>query len=304
MKCIFLYNPALYKLKKNLSYIIKKLNEKFDSVEVKEITSEEIMRHEVESACKSFDVICFGGGDGTFNLVVNEILKYDKRPILAYIPSGTANDIASNLKISKNVRKAVKVICEGSPIYHDVGKVNSNYFVYICGAGTFTGVSYSTKKAYKKIFGIAAYALTGVKELNRPTIVSGKATLDGKCLDITCPIVLVANSCFIGGRKFNRRGHKNDGKFDVILCKKQFTNIFSIAKLVILGTYKKDHTKYYDFYRASNISFSLSNDIIWCLDGEKGPSGEISITNIPSQIQIFVSNKGEKNENNSRKASK
>ena len=107
------------------------------------------MREEVSISCKKADVICFGGGDGTFNLVVNEVLKNETRPILAYIPSGTANDIASNLKISKNVKKAVKVICEGSPIYHDVGKVNSNYFVYICGAGTFTGVSYSTKKAYK-----------------------------------------------------------------------------------------------------------------------------------------------------------
>ena len=304
MKCIFLYNPTLYKLKKNLSYIIKKLNEKFDSVEVKEIISEDIMKEEVNSSCNSFDVLCFGGGDGTFNLVVNEILKHDVRPILAYIPSGTANDIASNLKISKNIKKAVKMICEGSPIYHDVGKVNSNYFVYICGAGTFTGVSYSTKKVYKKIFGVAAYAFTGVKELNRPTIVRGKATLDGINLDITCPIVLVANSCFIGGRKFNRRGHQNDGKFDVILCKRQFTNIFSIVKLVIFGTYKKDHTKYYDFYRASNISFTPSNDIIWCLDGEKGPSGTIDIQNIPRQIQVFASKKGEKNENNCRKASK
>lgn len=289
MKCIFLYNPALYKLKRNLSYIIKELSSKFDKVDVEEITSEDMMRDMVDKTCAHYDVLCFGGGDGTFNLVANEILKYETRPKLAYIPSGTANDIASNLKIPKNVKKALKMICTSDAIYHDVGKVNSTYFVYVCGGGTFTSVSYSTKKAYKKLFGILAYALEGVKELNKPTIVSGTMILDGKKLDITCPIVLITNSCFIGGRKFNKRGHQNDGMFDVIICKKEFSNIFSIAKLVIFGTYKKDHTKYYDFYRAKNIQFIPSSDITWCLDGEKGPSGEINIQNIPKQIQIFAS---------------
>lgn len=303
MKCIFLYNPALYKLKANLPFIIRELNNKFTYVSVLEVISSEMMKEEVNRACGSYDVICFGGGDGTFNLVTNEILKYEKRPILAYIPSGTANDIASNLKIPKNIKKALKVICRREPIYHDVGKVNDQYFVYVCGAGTFTSVSYSTKKKAKKIFGILAYALQGVKELNRPTIVKGKVDIDGITLDITCPLVLIANSCFIGGRRFNKRGHQNDGKFDIILCKKQFTNIFSITKLVMIGTYKKNHTKYYDFYRASNIKITPSSDVVWCIDGEKGPSGEINIQNIHQQIQVFVSKKGERYENNRRNTS-
>ena len=289
MKCVFLYNPALNKIKKHLNYILNELENSFDDFSYVEVTSKEKMIDAINKSCEeATEVLCFAGGDGTFNLVTSTISKYDKRPILAYIPSGTANDIASNLKIPKNVKKAVKVICNMHYIRHDVGKIGDNYFVYICGAGTFTSVSYTTHQKRKKLFGVLAYAIEGVKELVKPTLVNGTIYLDDLKMDVSCPIILIVNSRYMGGAHFNRRGHKNDGMFDVIICKKYITNIFAIAKLVILGTRKKDHTKYYDLYRAKHIKYVASNDLTWCLDGEEGPKGSIEIENIEKHIEIIV----------------
>ena len=55
-------------------------------------------------SCGKYDALVFSGGDGTFNDVVTGVAPMEKRPILGYIPSGTVNDIARNLSISRNIK--------------------------------------------------------------------------------------------------------------------------------------------------------------------------------------------------------
>ena len=63
----------------------------------------EISRKLVKTAEDTVKIIVLGG-DGTFNDITCGIAAMDKRPILGYIPTGTVNDIARNLKISKNYK--------------------------------------------------------------------------------------------------------------------------------------------------------------------------------------------------------
>ena len=247
-------------------------------------------------ACGEYDSIIFSGGDGTFNDVCNCVSKNEMRPILGYIPSGTANDISKNLKLSKNFKKALKVIIEGNTIKHDVGMINDMYFMYVCGCGTFTSVSYETSQKWKKIFGRLAYAFDGMKELQAPTVVNAKILLDsGEVVEHNCPLFLVLNSRSIGGIPMNKRGHLNDGKFDVVACKKFWTYIGGIINLVLIGTFKgRDHSAYYDFYRSSEIEINVSDDIIWCVDGERGPKGNVKIKNLPGWLTIYVPKKHNK----------
>ena len=309
MKCIFLYNPISGKgnINKKIEYIKSKLNNKFDYVDIYETKSREDMLNKAKSACGIYDYIIFSGGDGTFNDICNCVSSEVKRPIIGYIPSGTANDIAKNLKISRNYKKAVNVILNGKVIKHDVGKINDRYFMYVCGCGTFTSVSYKTDQKWKKVFKTLAYAFDGMKELLSPTLVKAKIIIDDKEeIDITSPLILILNSKSIGGVLMNKRGHLNDGYFDIVLCKKYITSINGIVNLVIIGTSKdRDHTKYYDFYRGKNIKIEVDDNIVWCVDGEKGPSGKVEIQNIYKHLNIIVPKNSklfieEENENNSR----
>lgn len=308
MRCIFLYNPisGKGKIEKKVEYIKTQLLKKFDFVDIYETQSREDMINKAYDACDIYDYIIFSGGDGTFNDICNCVSNSNKRPILGYIPSGTANDIAKNLKISRNIKKALDVIINGKVIKHDVGMINDRYFMYVCGCGTFTSVSYKTSQKWKKRFKTLAYAFDGMKDLFSPTLVNAKITIDDQIIENKSPLILILNSKSIGGVSFNKRGHLNDGYFDIVVCKKFWSYIGGIVHLIIIGTFKgRDHTRYYDFYRGSNFKIEVDDNVTWCVDGEKGPSGSVNIKNISKHLQIVVPKKNklfieEENENNSR----
>ena len=295
MKCIFIYNPnsGKGKLLNKLDYIESMLLTKYDEVTMYPTSSREDTIKTAYEACSKYDEIIFAGGDGTFNDITNSICKNEHRPPLGYIPCGTANDIAKNLRISRNVKKAIKLILEGETVWHDAGQVNDKYFMYVIGAGTFTSVSYRTKQRMKRVLGRVAYVFDGMKELTQPTFINAKLTVDGKVVEIkNSPLVLILNSRSVGGIPFNKRGHLNDGQFDVVIVKKLFGHLYSIFRLFLLGTFKgKDHTGHYDFYRGKKITIESDKEIQWVLDGEEGPKGNVEIENLHYYLKVYANPK-------------
>ena len=221
MKCLFLYNPKSGKGKiiKKLDYIIKTLEHRFQSVDVYETTSANDLIEVVKEKSTQYDAIIFSGGDGTFNDITCGVAALEKRPVLGYIPTGTANDIARNLRISRNVKKALKVIVEGHTIKHDVGRINDRYFMYVAAIGVCTGTSYTTKHQTKKILGRFAYLFNGLEEFFTAPVSDVKYISDEQTIQMKAPLLLVMNSKSVGGICFNKYGHLNDGYFDVILIK-------------------------------------------------------------------------------------
>ncbi len=293
MKCIFIYNPksGRGKLLKHIDYICKELENKYDIVEIYATKSQEDTIRIAKESCGKYDALIFAGGDGTFNDVICGISSEPIRPVLGYIPSGTANDIAKNLKISKNYKKALKVIMNNYTMKHDVGLINNErYFVYVVGAGTFTAVSYRTKQNIKKFLGRVAYVVDGISDLLNPIILNIKVTsIEGEIIEGKCPLFLVANTISVGGLIFNRRGHANDGTFDIILVKKYLgRGLISIFNTLLIGIRLKKRTRYYQKIKASECLIETDDFVQWCIDGEKGMQGTIKIKNIHHHFEIFV----------------
>ena len=295
MKCIFIYNPnsGKGKLLNKLDYIKTKLLSKYDEVTMYPTSSREDTINIAFEACNKYDEIIFAGGDGTFNDVTNSVCKNQNRPPLGYIPCGTANDIAKNLRIPRNIKKALKIILDGETVWHDAGRANDKYFMYVIGAGTFTSVSYKTKQRMKRLLGRVAYAFDCMKEFTHPTLINAKLTVDGKVIEIKdSPLVLVLNSRSVAGIPFNKRGHLNDGQFDVVIVRKLFGHLYSIIRLFLLGTFKgKDHTSNYDFYRGKKITIESEKNIQWVLDGEEGPNGNVNIENLHYYLRVYAHQK-------------
>ena len=300
MNCIFIYNPnsGKGKIKKRIEYIEKELSKTYDEVVIYESKSRDDLIETVKDACSKYSVIAFSGGDGTFNDVANAVCTEENRPILGYIPSGTVNDLGRNLKIPKNVKKAVKIITKGEISYHDAGMINNRYFVYVAGIGTFTSVSYRTKQDIKKILGKMAYILDGLEDLVRPKIVSVKIIANDTKEEVVgeFPLVLVLNSKTCGGFPIDRDGHLNDGYFDII-CVKKFYHMhsFNILNLFLFGARKKRLiTSYYQMIRSKDMVIDTSDDVFWTLDGEKGISGKVHIVNLHNHLRILVPKKHNK----------
>ena len=109
-------------------------------------------------------VVC-SGGDGTLDEVVTAMARRKDPVPIGYIPTGTTNDFANSLHISKDLLEAADTAANGVPFPCDVGVFNDDYFVYIAAFGLFTDVSYETNQDLKNILGHAAYILEGTQRL-------------------------------------------------------------------------------------------------------------------------------------------
>ena len=81
MRCLFAYNPisGKGKIKKKLDYIVDRLCEKFDEVEVYQTKGAGDISLLASSVALDYDVFIFSGGDGTFNEVVNGLAEKEKK---------------------------------------------------------------------------------------------------------------------------------------------------------------------------------------------------------------------------------
>ena len=81
-----------------------------------------------------YDAIAVSGGDGTLNILVNAIFRYEHDIPILIIPAGTANDFASALNIPGDAIEAAALI-KNNPVCCDVGVVNGRYFLNVYAAG-------------------------------------------------------------------------------------------------------------------------------------------------------------------------
>lgn len=291
MKCIFIYNPksGKGKVKKWLGFIKEQLETKFDQVDIYETKSQEDTINAARAACGKYDALIFSGGDGTFNDIACGVASEPVRPVLGYLPSGTVNDIARNLRIPRNIKRALKIVLEGNTIRHDVGKVNDFYFMYVVATGTFTGSSYRTKHDLKRIFGRIAYAFDGIREFLNPMLAKIRIKFEDRTIEAETPLVLVLNSISVAGIPFHKNGHLNDGNFDIVIVKKGFRRgIFNVIRLFLYGLVSLRKRRLLDFYRANSFTIETEGEPCWTMDGQEGPKGTIQIENLHNHLEIFV----------------
>lgn len=291
-KCIFIYNPVSGKGKvlKHLEFIEKTLKKKYDEVVMYRSKSSKDIKITAYESCIKYDAIIFSGGDGTFNDVVCGVSKSGVRPPLGYIPLGTGNDNSRNLKIPRNVKGALKVILDGETISHDIGKINDSYFVYVVALGACTGTPYTTKQEAKKILGRLAYVQDGLNEFFSPNVKKVRIHANGNTIDTTVPLILIMNTVSVGGMPFNRYGHLNDGKFDIVLINNGAGHgRFNLVIFFILGLLGFRRGKKHSVsIQSDKFYIEVDNDSTWCVDGEEGPKGSITIENLHNHIKIFA----------------
>lgn len=282
MKAVFLYSRLTgnSSFLRQLDYIEKELKKRFSLLTMKECKTLDELKNASLDACQNYDYLIFTGGDGTLNAIINFIALAPHKPILGYIPGGTANDFAKNFRLRKNVKAAVKNILTGEVAPFDICQVNDRYFAYVLATGVFSEISYSVKQSAKRKVGNIAYHLRAIKDAFQPHNLSGTIVCNGNTYQIKTPFLLILNSNHVGGFYVNLRNKMNDGKFYIFATKPGLFNgllhyvFFKIRTLKIVTdefTFKFD-----------------GNPEAWCLDGEMAQLNNVHVKCLHSYLQLIV----------------
>ena len=143
---------------------------------------------------KNFDIVAVAGGDGTIQEVINGI---SAKTILAIIPMGTANIIALEAGITKNINHLCKIILKGKIKKIHVPMINNRRFVLMTGIGFDAFIVNNINNNVKKIFGKIIFFIETLKQfliLKKPNIqvIANKKTFLGNW-------VLITNACHYAG---------------------------------------------------------------------------------------------------------
>ena len=226
-----------------------------------------------------YDALCCLGGDGTLSDVVTGLMRVPEgqRPPLGYFPLGTANDVATTLRLPKNdPAAAARRMVESAPRPWDVGYMGSGrYFTYVAAFGAFTDVSYETSQQSKQALGHLAYLLEGVNRLAKLPHYQTRVELDGQALEGNFIFGGVTNSTSVAGlvKLDQNLVSLDDGLFEVSLVRFP-ENLADMNKLMSEVAARKYDGEMFSIRRSQSVRFIFAESVPFTRDGEPGGSYE------------------------------
>lgn len=291
-KMLFVYNPNAGKglLKPRLAEVLDIFVKAGYELVVYPTQSYKDAYNKIIRMEEGYDLVVCSGGDGTLDEVVTGMMKRKNRTPIGYIPTGTTNDFASSLHISRDILSAANTAVNGVPFACDVGTFNHDVFVYIAAFGLFTDVSYQTDQNLKNVLGQTAYVLEGAKRLFNIPSYKIKVTHDGEVIEDEFMIGMVTNSKSVAGFRsiMGKKVLFDDGEFEVTLIKRP-KNPIELQEIITALLIESFDTKYMYTFKASEILFESTGAIPWTLDGEFGGEHEtVKICNKKQALQIMI----------------
>ena len=167
-----------------------------------------------EAIAKGANLILVWGGDGMVQQCVTVIAG--TKAAMAIMPAGTANLLATNLRIPQSIPEAVEIALHGPRMPIDVGTMNGESFAVMGGAGFDATMINDVDAAAKERMGRLAYVRSSVKALSGGRT-SAQIAVDGEAwFDGPASCVLVGNiGTVIGGLKVFEIASPTDGRLDV-----------------------------------------------------------------------------------------
>lgn len=290
MKYLLMYNPNSGKGKfiKKLNKVIKYFKDHNLNLDIYASSKPLDLEKQATKVGSDYDTVIVAGGDGSVNEVLNGLMKLDKRPYLGIIPSGTANDIAGILGISKNIKKTLNIITNNKPVLMDVNKINDRYFLYTTAAGVLTKISYDVDREKVKSFGYIAYVQEGAADLFKNYSMPMKVTHDKGVVEGEYMLAIGLSAKRVGGMRLTKFSNAklNDGKFEMRLI--PYTKTFKLYRLLQFILNRGRKAKQDIALVSSFYEIETNENIIWNTDGERGVNGNVSISVLKEELKVFA----------------
>ena len=234
------------------------------------------------------DLIFVWGGDGMVQQCIATVAG--SGVALAIMPAGTANLLATDLGIPKDVAQAVAVGLHGARRSLDVGVINGERFGVMAGAGFDARVMGGVDSAAKQRFGRIAYVRSGIQAMRAgrrqmKIKVDGRVWFDGKA---SC--VLFGNiGTVTGGIKVFPDASPDDGLLEIGVVTASGAMDWLRVLIRILGRHPS-RSPMVEMTRGRRASVRLDRSLRFEVDGgARTKTDKVEVSVEPSAVWVCVS---------------
>jgi YegS/Rv2252/BmrU family lipid kinase len=231
------------------------------------------------------DIIFISGGDGTINEAINGLADSDAR--IAIIPSGTANVLAMELEMPKNIEGIIQRAINGSEKTLCIGTVQAGdmnrHFFQMAGVGFDADAVFNVSEKLKAISGKLSYIISGLKVLFLSKHKKLKVTANGK--EFGCYHVIASNGKKYGGNHvIAPEADISNAVLEVTMINK--TSVLSLAAFtlaMLIGVHK--NLSYVETITSDEIS--VEGEAHTQVDGDYFGLSPVKITIKKSNLKII-----------------
>ena len=274
--------------------ILNKLNAVFHEAGIRwdvSITHEsgDATRLAHEAIKSGVDIVCAYGGDGTVMEVAHAV-RGGQVP-MAILPGGTANLMAVELGIPKDLTKAAQIAADENSLITkvDMGKVGERFFMLRLGMGVEGEKVRLADRELKDRYGILAYTIAALKAVKNAQMAKYRVTIDGEQNEVEGLMCLVDNAGNLGIASVSAAKDisVNDGLLDVIIVRDaSFSSVVSAAHGI---TEKGPDPGSYYHWQGREISVHVDPPTVVQADGEMWGETPITAEVLPGVLPILIS---------------
>lgn len=235
--------------------------------------------------CKPTAVVACGG-DGTINLV-GEVMLGSKIP-MGIIPLGSANGMATELLIGKDLEQNIQVLLDGKRIEMDVIEINKKH---LCFHLADVGFNAKLVQEYDNVEGRGklTYAWSFIKTILKKEGVKAQIQLPKRSLKQTVEMITFANATKYGtGALVNPHGKIDDGKYEVCIFK-PYPRWLLLHLTWLFFTGRLKHSRFVKIISTPEAAISLRHPQPLQIDGEViGEVKEVTARIHPKKLLLLI----------------
>ena len=239
------------------------------------------------TAAEGADLIFVWGCDGTVQRCVDALAGTGV--VIAILPAGTANLLATNLQVPDDLTGAVRVGLHGNRREVDTGSVNGEHFAVMAGAGFDARMIAAANRAMKDRLGRAAYLYTAVRSLFAPPV-TATVEVDGRRFFVgRVSMVLAAHvGTILGGVEVLTAAKPDDGLLELCVVTArnpvEWVRVFGRAALR-----SAERSPFVETTRGRSFQVRIHRKLPYELDGGiRPPARDLRIDVHPRSVTICV----------------
>lgn len=247
--------------------------------------------HAIDAGCQT---VLAAGGDGTVNAVVNAIMEIEesRRPELAIIPLGTANDFAGALAIPDDLDAAIDLLKTGRRVPIDIVRISAahfeQYYANVAAGGNSVRASEALTDEMKARWGAFCYIRGAVGVLADLMTFAIQLDCDGEIINADSWGVLIANGKTNAGRLLIApQASLTDGLLDVIIIREgnMLDMVEIVTKTLLTNFLECDQVI---FRQVKRVALTSTPNMRFTLDGEVIDQEPVRFEAVPGAIRMLV----------------